>query len=91
MGAGGAAAIVISMMPRVGSRRGGAPMATRTERDDPAVEPARRFDREHDRETVVREARTTAGPARSKTAGKESRAAGEELPGRPLSTAPTAP
>jgi len=41
MGAGGVAAIVISMMPRVGTRRGGAPRAVRE--DEPA--PARRFDR----------------------------------------------
>src|SRR3954468_12551586 len=57
MGLGGAALIVLSMMPRVGRRRGGAPMATRDEqvvderprrfgrdRDD-VVEPARRDDR----------------------------------------------
>ena len=68
MGAGGAAAILISMMPRVGKRRGGAPMATRTERDDPAtVEPARRFGRDRDpdvvrdeRTEVIREDRTAA-------------------------------
>jgi len=42
MGAGGVAAIVASMLPRIGRRRGGAPMATREER----VEPARRFDRD---------------------------------------------
>src|SRR3954449_7583000 len=33
MGAAGVALIVLSMMPRVGRRRGGAPMATRRERD----------------------------------------------------------
>src|SRR3954471_915570 len=43
MGAGGAALIVLSMMPRVGRRRGGAPMATRAERE-PVAE--RRFERE---------------------------------------------
>src|SRR5262245_61539910 len=43
MGAGGAALIVLSMMPRVGRRRGAAPMATRRE-DEPVVE--RRFERE---------------------------------------------
>src|SRR5689334_10554160 len=44
MGLGGGALIVLSMMPRVGRRRGGAPMATREEtvRREP-VEPARRF------------------------------------------------
>jgi len=41
MGAGGIAAIVISMMPRVGSRRGNAPAAVRNE---PVAE--RRFERE---------------------------------------------
>jgi hypothetical protein len=56
MGAGGIALIVLSMMPRVGRRRGGAPRATREERmddersgrfgrDRDAVEPARRGDR----------------------------------------------
>src|SRR3954449_785468 len=43
MGAGGVALIVLSMMPRVGRRRGGAPMATRTERE-PVGE--RRFERD---------------------------------------------
>ena len=53
MGLGGAALILLSMMPRVGRRRGGAPMATRQERvvderprrfgrDAETVEPARR-------------------------------------------------
>src|SRR3954469_11840914 len=41
MGAGGIAAIVISMMPRVGTRRGNAPAAVRNE---PVAE--RRFERE---------------------------------------------
>src|SRR3954469_20420046 len=41
MGAGGVAAIVVSMMPRVGARRGGAPAAVRNE---PVAE--RRFERE---------------------------------------------
>ena len=50
MGAGGAALILLSMMPRVGKRRGGAPMATRTERDEPTSNAARRFDREPRRE-----------------------------------------
>ena len=49
MGAGGAAAIILSMMPRIGKRRGGAPMTTRNERDEP-VEPARRFGRDRDRD-----------------------------------------
>jgi hypothetical protein len=71
MGAGGAALIVLSMMPRVGSRRGGAPMTTRAERDDPAaVEPARRFGRDRDRDgirddrEVVRDDHTAATTSR---------------------------
>src|SRR3954447_17411529 len=43
MGVGGIALIVLSMMPRIGRRRGGAPMATRAERE-PVAE--RRFERE---------------------------------------------
>ena len=43
MGAGGAALIVLSMMPRVGRRRGGAPVATRHERD-------RELERDHELE-----------------------------------------
>src|SRR4051794_17704200 len=56
MGAGGAALILLSMMPRVGRRRGGAPMATRRERelDDSG---AGRFDR--DREPAAVDERTT--------------------------------
>src|SRR3954447_617518 len=45
MGAGGAALIVLSMMPRIGRRRGGAPMATRAEREPVA-------ERRSERETV---------------------------------------
>jgi hypothetical protein len=50
MGAAGVALILLSMMPRVGRRRGGAPAATRHDRD---LEDSRgsRFDR--DRETVA--------------------------------------
>jgi hypothetical protein len=48
MGAAGIALIVLSMMPRVGKRRGAAPAATRDER---------RFDR--DRETVPANGTTT--------------------------------
>ncbi len=47
MGAAGAALIVLSMMPRVGRRRGGTPAATRRDRD---LESERRYDR--DRTTV---------------------------------------
>jgi hypothetical protein len=46
MGAGGIALIVLSMMPRVGRRRGGAPMATRREADDGTVVEHRRFGRD---------------------------------------------
>src|SRR3954464_9860048 len=42
MGAGGAALILLSMMPRVGRRRGAAPVATR--REEPVVD--RRFERD---------------------------------------------
>jgi hypothetical protein len=51
MGAAGAALILLSMMPRVGKRRGAAPAATR----EPAAD--RRFDR--DRETVPADGTTT--------------------------------
>jgi hypothetical protein len=58
MGAAGAALIVLSMMPRVGRRRGGAPVATRRDRDRELDAPADgRFDR--DREPVARNGRTT--------------------------------
>src|SRR3954447_7519295 len=45
MGVGGIALIVLSMMPRIGRRRGGAPMATRAEREPVA-------ERRSERETV---------------------------------------
>jgi hypothetical protein len=44
MGAGGAALVLLSMMPRVGQRRGSAPATTTTTREEPAVE--RRFERD---------------------------------------------
>jgi len=56
MGAAGVALIVLSMMPRVGKRRGGAPMATRRERtveDDD--DRRRRFDRDADMEPARRD------------------------------------
>jgi hypothetical protein len=63
MGVAGAALIVLSMMPRVGRRRGGAPVATRRDRelDEPTD---RRFDR--DREPVATNGRatTTTTPGR---------------------------
>lgn len=49
MGAMGGVLVVLAMMPRVGQRRGGAPMATRTERDEMET---RRFDRDRDRDRV---------------------------------------
>src|SRR3954447_145877 len=45
MGVGGIALIVLSMLPRLGRRRGGAPMATRAEREPVA-------ERRSERETV---------------------------------------
>jgi hypothetical protein len=52
MGAAGAGLIVLSMMPRVGRRRGGAPMATRRERE--LEEPRNgRFERDHADEPVT--------------------------------------
>src|SRR5215218_9173183 len=56
MGAAGAALILLSMMPRVGRRRGGAPMATRHDRDLDDRDD-RRFDR--DREPVATNGRAT--------------------------------
>src|SRR3954454_13723439 len=53
MGAAGAALVLLSMMPRVGKRRGGAPMTTRDEMAND-----RRFDR--DRE-IGPDGRTTVG------------------------------
>src|SRR3954451_7826004 len=50
MGAAGVALILLSMMPRVGKRRGTGRTATR--RDDEVVD-ERRFDRDRDRETAV--------------------------------------
>ena len=46
MGVAGAGLVLLSMMPRVGKRRGGAPVATRRDRE---IETERRFD--HDRHT----------------------------------------
>jgi hypothetical protein len=53
MGAGGAALILLAMMPRVGRRAGGAPMATR--RDEDTVVEHRRFGRDRvvEREPVA--------------------------------------
>jgi hypothetical protein len=52
MGVAGAGLIVLSMMPRLGRRAGGAPMATRRDRDRELDEPGTgRFDR--DREPVA--------------------------------------
>ena len=46
MGVGGAALIVLSMMPRVGRRGGGAPVATRRDREIEETRNERRFDRD---------------------------------------------
>ena len=54
MGAAGAALVLLSTMPRVGRRRGGAPAATRRDRE---IEAERRFDR--DRETEPANGTTT--------------------------------
>ena len=60
MGAMGAALVVLAMMPRVGKRRGGAPMATRHDRDE--LEHDRRFDRDRDRDReTTPNGRATAG------------------------------
>jgi len=53
MGAMGVALVLLAMLPRVGKRRGGAPMATRTERDRDLETPSdHRFGRDRDREPV---------------------------------------
>jgi hypothetical protein len=59
MGAMGAGLVLLAMMPRVGKRRGGAPMATRTERDR-ELESERRFGRDRDPDTVRNGRSTTA-------------------------------
>lgn len=60
MGAMGVGLVVLAMMPRVGRRRGGAPMATRAARDQVEQEPERRFDRDPDPATEpVANGRTT--------------------------------
>jgi hypothetical protein len=58
MGAMGAGLVLLAMMPRVGKRRGGAPMATRAERDR-ELEGERRFDRERDYDTARNGRETT--------------------------------
>jgi hypothetical protein len=57
MGAGGAALVVLAMMPRVGRRRGGAPAATRRDRD---VETTDERDRRFERDEPVANGRTTS-------------------------------
>jgi hypothetical protein len=58
MGAGGVALIVLSMLPRVGRRRGGAPVAIRRDRE--LEEPHNgRFDRDREPATVADERPTT--------------------------------
>ena len=58
MGAAGAALVLLSMMPRVGKRRGGAPVATRRDRE---IEAERRFDRDRDTAPANGTAATRAG------------------------------
>ena len=74
MGAGGAALIVLSMMPRVGRRRGGAPMATRANASSRSARAASaataRPSSPRARRATNGTARPTAPPARSKTAGR---------------------
>ncbi|MDA0185324.1 hypothetical protein OJ997_33775 [Solirubrobacter phytolaccae] len=70
MGAMGGVLVLLAMMPRVGQRRGGAPMTTRHERDDTRddVEQQRRFERDRDHDTTAPvepangRATTTRGP-----------------------------
>jgi hypothetical protein len=66
MGAAGAGLIVLSMLPRVGRRAGGAPMATRRDREVEEPKTRRRFGRasEPDREPVeaTTNAHTTTAP-----------------------------
>jgi hypothetical protein len=58
MGAAGAGLIVLSMMPRVGRRRGGAPLTTRRDRE--LEEPRNgRFDRDREPATTTTEPRGT--------------------------------
>jgi hypothetical protein len=56
MGVGGIALIVLSMMPRVGRRRGGAPMATREDRAVEDDRRRRRFARDREVEPARRDA-----------------------------------
>ncbi len=58
MGAAGAALVLLSMMPRVGRRRGGAPVATRRDRE---IEAERRFDRDRETAPANGTAETRAG------------------------------
>ena len=58
MGAAGAALVLLSIAPRVGKRRGGAPAATRRDRE---LEAERRFDRDRETEPANGTARTRAG------------------------------
>jgi hypothetical protein len=58
MGAAGVALIVLSMLPRVGRRRGGAPMATRRDRE---LEEPRTGRFHRDREPVAEREPVTAG------------------------------
>jgi hypothetical protein len=73
MGAAGAALIVLSMMPRVGRRRGGAPMATRRDRE--LEEPRNgRFGRDRDAEPVTTTDREPVAETRHERAMADERA-----------------
>lgn len=62
MGAAGVALILLSMMPRVGRRRGGAPVATRRDRELEEPVSERRFDREGEPVATNGRATTTTAP-----------------------------
>ena len=74
MGAAGAALILLSMMPRVGRRRGGAPVATRRDRD-----------RDRELEEDPRTAASTASASRSATNGRAEHDDPRHARGSPLS------
>jgi hypothetical protein len=59
LGAAGAGLILLSMMPRVGRRRGGAPVATRRDREVEEEPSERRFEREREPVSTNGRAETT--------------------------------
>jgi hypothetical protein len=60
MGAGGVLLIVLSMLPRVGRRRGGAPQTTRRDRELEATPQNGRFEREREPVTTTYDEHTVA-------------------------------